>query len=268
MRASRCFDVVDHATVLTSLEQLQISTGWIRSYLTGHTQRVRVGDILSEPLAIDIGTFQGSCLGPLLFNVVSNSISCYIPSNINGFSIYSVRYADDTQVAITGPRSSLPELRLALENVLDVLRTWFSQHGMMVNARKTELLMCGDRRQLLKVGEPPQIQFMGQSIPFSKTVKNPGVIMDPELSWEPHIDTVIKHCFGILIGLIHIRHIIPLNILPRIVDALVLSHVRYCVVMSIGNKKIWYTKKIPIPNRYLVFLSQISWHFLGIVSVF
>ena len=32
--------------------------------------------------------------------------------------------------------------------------------------------------------------------------------------------------------------------------------------------KIWYTKKIPIPNRYLVFLFQISWYFLGILSVF
>ena len=32
--------------------------------------------------------------------------------------------------------------------------------------------------------------------------------------------------------------------------------------------KIWYTKKIPIPNRYLVFLSQFSWYFLGILSIF
>ena len=32
--------------------------------------------------------------------------------------------------------------------------------------------------------------------------------------------------------------------------------------------KIWYTKKKTIPNRYLVFLSQISWYFLGILSVF
>ena len=30
------------------------------------------------------------------------------------------------------------------------------------------------------------------------------------------------------------------------------------------KQKIWYTKKIPIPNRYLVFLS----HFLGIFLVF
>ena len=44
---SRCFDVVDHATLLNSLEQLQISTGWIKSYQAGLTQRVRVGDTLS-----------------------------------------------------------------------------------------------------------------------------------------------------------------------------------------------------------------------------
>ena len=36
------------------------------------------------------------------------------------------------------------------------------------------------------------------------------------------------------------------------------------------NRKpnIWYTKKIPIPNRYLVFLSQISWYFLGVYRYF
>ena len=225
---SRCFDVVDHATLLTSLKQLQISTGWIRSYLTGHTQRVRVGETLSEPRAIDIGTFQGSCLGPLLFNLVSNSISCYIPSSINGFRTFSVRYADDTQVAISGPRSKLPELKLALESLLDVLSTWFSQHGMMVNASKTEVLMCGDRRQLAQIQEPPRIEFMGQALPLSNTVKNLGIVMDPELSWEAHISSIINRCFGILIGLMHARHIIPLAVLPRIVDALVLSHVRYC----------------------------------------
>ena len=99
-------------------------------------------DTLSEPCAIDIGTCLGTCLGPLLFNVVSNSISCYIPSNISGFSTFSDRYADDTQVAISGPRNKLPELKLVPESLLDTLSTWFSQHGMKVNAGKTELLMC------------------------------------------------------------------------------------------------------------------------------
>ena len=33
----RFFDVVDHTAFVTSLQQLQISTGWIESYLAGHT---------------------------------------------------------------------------------------------------------------------------------------------------------------------------------------------------------------------------------------
>ena len=36
--------------------------------------------------------------------------------------------------------------------------------------------------------------------------------------------------------------------------------------MSIGNQEFGrYTKKIPKPNRYLVFMSQISWYFVGIL---
>ena len=32
--------------------------------------------------------------------------------------------------------------------------------------------------------------------------------------------------------------------------------------------KIWYAKKIPIPNWYLVFLFQTPWYFLGILLLF
>ena len=45
--------------------------------------------------------------------------------------------------------------------------------------------------------------------------------------------------------------------------------VRFLTVMSIGNNQKFDigTKKIPIPNRYLVFLFQISWYFIGILSM-
>ena len=55
---------------------------------------------------------------------------------------------------------------------------------ILVNAGNTELLMCGDRRQLREIEEPPQIKFMGHLLHVSKTVKNLGVVMDPELSWN------------------------------------------------------------------------------------
>ena len=117
---SRCFDVVDHNMLITKLQQLQISTGWIQSYLEGHTQRVRIGQTLSESRDITVGIFQGTCLGPLFYNIASNDIACFIPPHVNGFRISFVRYADDAQLAITGPRDKLSEIQQSLESVLDV----------------------------------------------------------------------------------------------------------------------------------------------------
>ena len=225
---SRCFDVIDHSTLISKLQQLQISTGWFESYLKGHTQRVKSGGTLSGPQNITIGTFQGTCLGPLLFNIASNDLACHIPPTVDGFRVTVARYADDTQIAITGPRSRLTEMQASLESVLDTMCTWFLQHGMMVNAGKTELLLCGDRRQLSQLCELPAVNFMGQSLRCSERVKNLGVIMDPILSWELHIKHVTDRCTGILVALLNAKHVLPANVLPRIIDSLVFSHVRYC----------------------------------------
>lgn len=226
---SRCFDVIDHETLLNKLEMMQISTGWFRSYLHGHMQQVKVGESYSKPLPITIGTFQGTCLGPLLYNIASNDLASHIPDKINGFKVTTVRYADDTQIAVTGPREKLTELQESMENLLGTMSTWFQQHGMKVNAAKTELLLCGDSKQLKQIKQPLSLSVMGEQIQFSKIVRNLGVFMDETLSWNNHIKIITDRCFGIMIGLSHIKHVIPAELLPRIVDCLVLSHVRYCV---------------------------------------
>ena len=82
---SRCFDVVGHETLLNKLQSLQISTEWFKRYVSGHVQQVKIGEKLSTPLPINIGTFQGTCLGPLLFKVASNDLPCHIPDKVNGF---------------------------------------------------------------------------------------------------------------------------------------------------------------------------------------
>ena len=117
--------------------------------------------------------FQGSCLGPFLFNIASNDISCYVLSDINGFRVKVVRYADDTQIAITGPRNRLSEMCNSLESVLDTLGTWFMQNGMMANARKTELILCGDRRQPSRIEESPVISFMETAAKMFDNCKKP-----------------------------------------------------------------------------------------------
>ena len=68
---SKCFDVVDHSTLLQKLELYGVHTRWFESYLSNHRQQVALssrttGRRLSRVLPIPLGTYQGSAFGPLL----------------------------------------------------------------------------------------------------------------------------------------------------------------------------------------------------------
>ena len=236
---SRAFDVVHHETLLDQLQQLQIAPGWFRSYLSDHKQCVRLAENdTSALLPINIGIFQGSCMGPMLYNIASNSAACYVPTEVDGFLVRMARYADDTQLVISGPKRRLPDMQVALERTLDTLATYFMQHGMKINAAKTELMVIGDggSRQTAATGLTG-VRFVGEDLQSVPTVKNLGVVFDNRLSFEPHIDAIVAKCFGIMIGLMHAKHLLPASVIPTIVNALVMSHIRYCSqVFGCANK--------------------------------
>ena len=163
-----------------------------------------------------------------MYNIASNDM-CHVPSEIDGFRITLVRYADDTQLAITGPRDRIMDMSRALECVLDTMATWLMQHNMKINASKTELILFGDRRQLSQIEAVPDITFMDQQLELSTHVKNLGIVMDQQLTWNMHIKQLSQRFFGILIGLAHAKNVLPRDVLPRLIDALVISHVRYCI---------------------------------------
>ena len=70
---SSAFDTVNAAILLETMHShLGISgaaLAWFSSYISGRTQRVRIGTDASEERAVKYGVPRGSVLGPLLFTV-------------------------------------------------------------------------------------------------------------------------------------------------------------------------------------------------------
>ena len=59
--------------------------------------------------------------------------------------------------------------------------------------------------------------------------KNLGLTFDRTLSWESHVSNITKRCFGTLHGLSHLRNHLPPLVITDLVQALVLSQIRYCI---------------------------------------
>ena len=154
---SRAFDVIHHQTLLDQLQLLQIAPVWFRSYLSVHIQCVRLAEgETSELLPINIGIHQGSCMGPMLFNIATISTACYVPTEVDGFAVRVTGYADDTQLAILGPKERLPDIQTALGGILDTLATHLthymqnmqnSVHAERDEGQRSEDRADGDRRQ-------------------------------------------------------------------------------------------------------------------------
>ena len=231
---SKCFDIIDHSILLSKLQQYGINTSWFASYLSGHTQTVSFTDKtgkrhLSKSLQNNIGVFQGSSLGPLLYCLFSNDLSLFATdSDI-------IQYADDTQVLVSGKKTALPDLISRMETSLASLDTWFRANSLKVNASKTQLIVFGSRQNLRVFPlTEASVAFRDIRLQPCTEVRNLGVIFDCYLSWDQHISLVTRRCFGMLTGLAHLRHYLPETALSALVSALVLSHVRYCLTVY-GN---------------------------------
>ena len=92
---SKAFDLVPHGRLLTKIANSGVDPRvvvWIREFLSGRTQRVRVEGQLSEEVRVTSGVPQGSVLGPLLFLAYINDIGRNIESTIRLFADDCVIY--------------------------------------------------------------------------------------------------------------------------------------------------------------------------------
>jgi retron-type reverse transcriptase len=92
---SKAFDLVPHDRLLKKIAASGVDSRvveWIREFLLGCSQRVRLGGKLSEEVRVTSGVPQGSVLGPLLFLAYVSDVWRNFESKIRLFADDCVIY--------------------------------------------------------------------------------------------------------------------------------------------------------------------------------
>ena len=156
MDLSAAFDTINHDLLLSRLTEWLGIDGvvlqWVRSYLTGQSQLVKVDGALSTPQLLLCSVPQGSVLGPLLFTMYSTPLG----SMITAFGLKHHLYADDTQIYTSFVAKDITQSLVVVQNCVLAIQIWINQNMLKINPpSKTEFMIIGNLTQPEKVAYFP-----------------------------------------------------------------------------------------------------------------
>ena len=179
----KAFDTVPHNRLINKLVGYGIQGKlllWIKDFLNGRTQYVSVNGSISSKVGVSSGVPQGSVLGPTLFIYFINDMPGVVDCKVKVF-------ADDTK-AYSAIRNieDRDGLQMCIHKLVDWTNTWLLEF----NSDKCKVLHLGKNN--------PHYEYVIQENGLSRVLdsttaeKDLGVTMDPELSFDTHINNIVK----------------------------------------------------------------------------
>ena len=158
---------------------------WVRSFLSGRTQPVKVDDFFSKWVDVKSGIPQGSVLGPLLFVVFINDL----PDKLK-YSICKM-FADDCTIFSRLNQENVNKLQVDLTN----LERWSKKWQLPFNPSKCKVIHFSKKN--------PKDYFVlyDRVLDTVTQEKDLGVIVDDQLKFHEHTAVAAKKANQIL-GLI------------------------------------------------------------------
>ena len=164
----------------------------IRVFLSGRSQRVKLGkDCVSEWGTVPSGVPQGTKLGPWLFLLMINDLT--VPSIFDMW-----KYVDDTTVSENIPKGQQSKSQEAVDAIYD----WSKENLFQLNGEKTKELVISFSRDSPQF---PGVCIDGTPIKTIKSTKLLGLTINDTLTWNDHIEELVKKASKKLYFLIQLK---------------------------------------------------------------
>ena len=190
LNIKKVFDMVNHDILLQKMKVYGISgpeLEFFNSYLRNRVQYCKINGCTSDFRKTSCGIPQGSILGPLLFLIYMNDL----PDSVENANI--TMFADDT--SLFRSLKSIGELDMELLPTFTNICKWLKANKLSLNTVKTEFMIIGTSQRVGNLDIAPETTpyalFVNDaSIKRVKQVKNLGLIIDENLTWENHINYI------------------------------------------------------------------------------
>ena len=155
-----------------------------KGYLTEHSLSVKcvtssTGKVeTSDKYPVNVGTPQGSCLGPLMFLIFCNNLNAHLEL------CNSILFADDT--TIYKSHKNLKCLKWCMEEDLTIVSDWLRANKLTLNLKTVFLLFPKSKKPVTC-----DININSVKITESSCTKFLGVWIDNKLKWETHYTKLV-----------------------------------------------------------------------------
>ena len=188
---------------------------WCKSFLSGRSQRVLIGEFISDWEEIDSGVPQGSVLGPLFFVMFINDL-------LNRIKNEGKLFADDTKI-LALISSELDNL--GLQNDLNILKEWTDEWQIKFNSLKCKVMHFGNSN--------PKYKYKIENVVLEegKLEKDLGIFISNDISWSHHISYMINKSNKQMGRIKHAFEFLDKNIIRLLYKSLVRPHLEYGAVI-------------------------------------
>ena len=115
-----------------------------------------------------------------------------------------------------------------LESCSHVVKAWFAENELLLNAEKSDVMLIGTSAQLRAANGISNIAVAGASLKPTAELKLLGVILNSHLTFVAHVSAVCKACNYHLWALRHIRHLLTADVANTLACSIVGSSLDYC----------------------------------------